>query len=349
MSSPAVSVPTLQSTPTRVTSRSPQVSPASRRPRDTTTIAISSERTTSSSCNPATMFRSFHSSFFSGASLSHEGQMGQIEAYLTKDLKQPTPSVPPISAPPSLTRSHGNHARSYNVSSKRGRTVGEDDINKFQAVVAEEEEEMSCRISHVEAIWTRTSKLASLMRAWHFGVCYRDHRSRAVATEDPASYFDILILAPVDECNVSRVENPAIVNPKPLPRARFSRRDFRSSSLPIMHQGLVGARLINIRRRSGRRDIKRVLLGQDRWWDHSASGRERCPTKRRIGLSLLLLTLFACSTCHSVPLRTCRAEITIETGGSILSFDLPEKSKLLDLRRVLLSPAGIYSPMPFSV
>ncbi len=130
---------------------------------------------------------------------SHEERKNQIEAYLAKD----PPSVPgPISTPSSLTRSHGNLALSYSISSKRERTADEDDINKFQVVVAEEEEEMSCRIPYAGL----GPSLQEQFSCVHGTLGYATVTIEAVgllpvATEakDPASYFDILILAPVDE------------------------------------------------------------------------------------------------------------------------------------------------------
>ncbi len=71
--------------------------PASRHPRDTPIIAVSSERTTPSLCSPATMFRSFHSS--SASPHYRVTRRTQSQTYLAKDL----PSVPPISAPSSLS------------------------------------------------------------------------------------------------------------------------------------------------------------------------------------------------------------------------------------------------------
>ncbi len=132
--------------------------PASRHPRDTQTIVISSERTTPSSCSLA-MPHSFHSS---SASPHYRVTRRPNGSNRSLPRQRPAPSVPLISAPSSLTRSHGNLALSCNISSKRGRTADKDDINKFQAVVAEEEEEMSFRISYVEAIWTRTNAYIAL-------------------------------------------------------------------------------------------------------------------------------------------------------------------------------------------
>ncbi len=118
----------------------------------------------------------------------------------------------------------------------------------------------------------------------------------------------------------------------------------------------LGAGSINIRRRSviggkgaeqgDQTDglLSRSLVGSAD--NHNTSGCERCPTKRVsrrywcIGLSLLLVTLLACLFYHHFGSVPCRGSMsgdyywrTMRLVGSILSFDLPEESKLLDLRQ----------------
>ncbi|PBK61447.1 hypothetical protein ARMSODRAFT_665922 [Armillaria solidipes] len=113
MSSLAVSVSTLQSTPTRATSRTPQVSTSAER------AAIPERRRLPQSVLqprshplPLRAARRYSAPSFPTSSPtppriieSHEesnARMGQIEAYLAEDPNQSP--VPPISAAPSLTR-----------------------------------------------------------------------------------------------------------------------------------------------------------------------------------------------------------------------------------------------------
>ncbi len=81
--------------------------------------------------------------------------------------------------------------------------------------MAAAEEEMSCRISYAGLGPSHGAKVSCVHGSlWYATVTVEAAGLLAVTTEDPASYFDILILAPVDECDVFPVENPATANPK---------------------------------------------------------------------------------------------------------------------------------------
>ncbi len=115
-----------------------------RHPRDTPTTAECSSpavSSTSSSCSPVTIFRSFFSGFFSNAAPHYRvTQRTECSNGPSRSLPRQRPEPEPCSSNICTAPSHDTSSRtvpcpslySYNVASQRRRTVI---IDKFQAVV----------------------------------------------------------------------------------------------------------------------------------------------------------------------------------------------------------------------